>query len=227
MATATYDQAFVDALLKDIILPGVDALLDSRYFSDLRAGTLTTRRLQGFAIQHYIHNMGILKAFAIGMTQHAANDRAFMAYAEAQHEEITHPNLCKGFGISLGLIEEDFQNALPCFGALTHTAVCIHDVYLANEVQMRANALSNETMVQRYCTQFDDYLAKPPYNMDAKQRRFFTIHKGADMEHTERSAKAIAATANSDADRERIMAICRHMAKLKLAKFESIYDEYA
>jgi pyrroloquinoline quinone (PQQ) biosynthesis protein C len=216
MTTATSNQAFVDSLLKDIILPGVDDLLDSRYFRDLRAGALTTRRLQGFAIQHYIHNMGILKAFAIGMVQQAYSNRAFMAYAEAQHEELTHPNLCKQFGISLGLTEDDFEHALPCFGPLAHTAVCIHDIYLANEVQMRANALSNETMVQRYCTQFDDYLAKPPYNMDAKQRRFFIIHKGADMEHTERSAKAIAEKATSDEDRERVTAICRHMAKLKL-----------
>lgn len=227
MATATENQGFVDSLLKDIILPGVDDLLDSRYFRDLRAGTLTTRRLQGFSIQHYIHNMGILKAFALGAAQHATSNRAFMAYAQGMNEELTHPDLCKRFGLSLGLTEADFENAMPCFGPLTHTAVCIHDIYLANEVQMRANALSNETMVQRYCTQFDEYLAKPPYNMDAKQRRFFTIHKGADMEHTERSAKAIAQMATSDDDRERVTAICRHMAKLKLQKFDSIYDEYA
>jgi hypothetical protein len=56
MATANGNQAFVDSLLSDIIIPGVDNLLDSRYFRDLRAGTLS--QLQGFAIQHYIHNMG-------------------------------------------------------------------------------------------------------------------------------------------------------------------------
>jgi pyrroloquinoline quinone (PQQ) biosynthesis protein C len=227
MATATDSQAFVDSLLNDIILPGVDDLLDSRYFRDLRAGKLTVRRMQGFAIQHYIHNMGILKAFALGAAQHASTDRAFMAYAQGMGEELTHPAMCKRFGISLGLTEEDFINAQPAFGALAHTAVCIHDMYLANEVQMRANGLSNETMVQRYATEFDDYLSKAPYDLDAKQRQFFIVHKGADIEHTARAAKAIAEQATTDKDRDKVTAICKHMAKLKLGKFDSIYDEYA
>jgi pyrroloquinoline quinone (PQQ) biosynthesis protein C len=115
MATATDNQAFVDSLLNDIILPGVDDLLDSRYFRDLRAGKLTVRRMQGFSIQHYIHNMGILKAFALGAAQHAPSDRAFMAYAQGMGEELTHPALCMRFGISLGLTEEDFTNAQPVF----------------------------------------------------------------------------------------------------------------
>ena len=227
MATATDNQAFVDSLLNDIILPGVDDLLDSRYFRDLRAGKLTVRRMQGFSIQHYIHNMGILKAFALGAAQHAPSDRAFMAYAQGMGEELTHPALCMRFGISLGLTEEDFTNAQPVFGALTHTAVCIHDMYLATEVQMRANGLSNETMVQHYSTEFDDYLSKAPYDMDAKQRAFFIVHKGADVEHTARAAKALTEQATSDEDRAKVIAICTHMAKLKLGKFDSIYDEYA
>lgn len=227
MATATDNQSFVDSLLNDIILPGVDNLLDSRYFRDLRAGKLTVRRLQGFAIQHYVHNMGILKAFALGAAQHASSDRAFMAYATGMGEELTHPNLCMKFGISLGLTEADFASPQPVFGALTHTAVCIHDMFVANEVQMRANGLSNETMVQRYSTEFDDYLSKSPYDMDNKQRAFFIVHKGADVEHTARAAKAITEQATSDEDRSKVVAICQHMAKLKLGKFDSIYDEYA
>ena len=227
MATTTDNQAFVDSLVNEIILPGVDALLGSRYFHDLRAGKLTIRRMQGFAIQHYIHNMGILKAFALGAAQHASTDRAFMAYAQGMGEELTHPAMCKRFGISLGLTEKDFTDAQPVFGALAHTAVCIHYMYLANEVQMRANGLSNETMVQHYATEFDDYLSKAPYNLDANQREFFIVHKGADIEHTARAAKAIAEQATSDEERSKVTAICRHMAKLKLGKFDSIYDEYA
>ena len=150
-----------------------------------------------------------------------------MAYAQGMGEELTHPAMCKRFGISLGLTEEDFINAQPAFGALAHTAVCIHDMYLANEVQMRANGLSNETMVQRYATEFDDYLSKAPYDLDAKQRQFFIVHKGADIEHTARAAKAIAEQATTDKDRDKVTAICKHMAKLKLGKFDSIYDEYA
>ena len=68
MTTNTGNRQFVDSVLRDIIQPGTDRLMESRYFSDLRAGKLTTRRIQGFALQHYIHNMGILKAFALGAT---------------------------------------------------------------------------------------------------------------------------------------------------------------
>jgi pyrroloquinoline quinone (PQQ) biosynthesis protein C len=150
-----------------------------------------------------------------------------MAYARGIGEELTHPGLCMRFGIAMGLTEADFIDAQPVFGPLTHTAVCIHDIYLANEVQMRANALSNETMVQRYATEFDDYLAKAPYDLDIKQRAFFIVHKGADIEHTSRAAKAITEQASTDEERAKVIAICTHMAKLKLGKFDSIYDEYA
>ena len=50
-------QAFVDSVVKEIIQPGVDRLMESRYFSELRQGKLSKRRLQGWAIQHYIHNV--------------------------------------------------------------------------------------------------------------------------------------------------------------------------
>ena len=39
--------------------------------------------------------------------------------------------------------------------------------------------------------------------------------------------KAIAEQATTDKDRDKVTAICKHMAKLKLGKFDSIYDEYA
>jgi pyrroloquinoline quinone (PQQ) biosynthesis protein C len=171
--------------------------------------------------------MGILKAFALGATQHAADDRTFTAYATAMSEELTHPNMCKTLGFSLGLTEKDFDKAVPVPGALVHTAVCIHGIFLVSVAEMRATALSNETMVQRYAAEFDEYLSKEPYNMSAEAREFFIVHKGADIEHTERSAAAIAESATSDEDQEKVRTICRNMAGFKLGKFDSIYDEYA
>ena len=227
MATDVGNRQFVDEITNEIIQPGVERLLESRYFSDLRAGTLSVRRLQGFAIQHYIHNMGVLKMFALGAAQHAASDRTFMAYGEAMGEELTHPNMSKKFGMYLGLTEADFDSAVPVYGALTHTAVCLHGVFLVSMAEMRANALSNETMVQRYATEFDEYLAKEPYNVPEDAREFFIVHKGADVEHTERAANAIAQLVETDQDREKVRAVCRNMAKLKLGKFDSIYEEYA
>jgi pyrroloquinoline quinone (PQQ) biosynthesis protein C len=226
MTTKTCNRQFIDSVIREIIQPGTDRLMESRYFSDLRAGKLTARRIQGFALQHYIHNMGILKAFALGATQHAADNRAFTAYATAMGEELTHPNMCKTLGFSLGLTEKDFEKAVPVRGALVHTAACIHGIFLVSVAEMRAMALSNETMVQRYAAEFDEYLSKDPYNMSEEAREFFIVHKGADIEHTERAAAAIAESVTSDEDQEKIRTMCRNMAGFKLGKFDSIYDEY-
>jgi hypothetical protein len=46
------NQSFVDSVLREIIHPGVEQLMNSRYFTELRAGQLSRRRLQGFAVQH-------------------------------------------------------------------------------------------------------------------------------------------------------------------------------
>jgi len=72
MATRVGGREFVDSVIKDIIRPGVETLIESRYFNDLRNGKLTVRRMQGFAIQHYVHNMVVLKMFALGAAQKAA-----------------------------------------------------------------------------------------------------------------------------------------------------------
>jgi pyrroloquinoline quinone (PQQ) biosynthesis protein C len=142
-------------------------------------------------------------------------------------EELTHPNMCKTLGFALGLTEKDFDKAVPVPGALVHTAVCIHGIFLVSVAEMRATALSNETMVQRYAAEFDEYLSKEPYNMSEEAREFFIVHKGADIEHTERAAAAIAESATSEEDQEKVRRICRNMAGFKLSKFDSIYDEYA
>ncbi len=226
MATQVGSREFVDSVIKDIIRPGLETLMESRYFNDLRNGKLTVRRMQGFAIQHYIHNMVVLKMFALGAAQNAANDRTFMAYANAMDEELTHPNMSKKFGISLGLTEDHFDRAVPVYGALAHTAACIHGLYLGSVGEMRALTLSNETMVQCYATEFDTYLQGEPYSISDEAREFFIVHKGADIEHTERATNAIAELVTTDEEQEKVRAMCRNMAKFKLGKFDSIYDEY-
>ena len=225
MATETPAKRFVEEIVREIIEPGVARLLDSRYFADLRAGRLTKRRMQGFAIQHYRHNMGILKGFALLAVQSAAHNDLFRAYAGGLEEELTHPDMCKTFGFALGLTDDDFEKALPTYGCLAHTAACLHDMYLATPAEMRANALSNETMVQRYSTEFDAHLRD--YGIPEAALEFFIVHKGADLEHTERAANAIARLATTDDVQERVRAVCRNMARFKLGKFDSIYDDYA
>ncbi len=226
MATQTDNQRFVDEITREIIGPGVERLLESRYFTALRAGKLTTRQLGGFAIQHYIHNMAILKGFTLLAAQHAADDAAFMTFAGGLYEEFTHPAMCRKFGRALGLSDDDFEGARPAYGCLLHTAAVIHGMYLAQPIEVRASALANETMVQRYAGEFDVHLRKH-YDIPDDALEFFVVHQGADIEHTARAAKAIAELADSDEDRERVRQVCRNMARLKLGKFDAIYEEYA
>jgi hypothetical protein len=51
-------QAFVGSRTKEIIRPGVEQLMESRYFTDLRTFRTTAARL---ALQHYPHNLALLK----------------------------------------------------------------------------------------------------------------------------------------------------------------------
>ena len=226
MATDVTNSRFVDEVIRDIIEPGTERLMESRYFTDLRSGKLTTRRLQGFSIQHYIHNMAVLKLIVLGAVQRATNDGPFMAVVEALNEEVSHPALAKKFGLALGLSETDFERPLPAYGCLLHTGAVLHGVFLGGEVDLLTVLLSNETMVQRYATEFDANL-RTYYDIPEEALEFFVVHKGADVEHTARSANAIAGMATTDEDQERVRVMCRNMARLKLGKFDSIYDEYA
>ncbi|PZC47327.1 MAG: Pyrroloquinoline quinone (PQQ) biosynthesis protein C [Chloroflexi bacterium] len=226
MTTDAKNSRFVDEVIQDIIQPGVEQLMDSRYFTDLRSGKLTTRRLQGFSIQHYIHNMGVLKLAALGAVQRATDDGAFLGVVGALNEEVAHPVMARKFGLALGLTEADFDRATPAYGCLLHTAACLHGVFLGGSIDLLTLLLSNETMVQRYATEFNTYL-REHYDVPEDAMEFFTVHMGADIEHTARSANTIAVMATSDEDQERVRVMCRNMARLKLGKFDSIYEEYA
>ena len=48
---------FVESILKEIIHPGVEQLMSTRFFTELRAGKLSKKRIQGFAVQHYFPTM--------------------------------------------------------------------------------------------------------------------------------------------------------------------------
>jgi len=46
------NKAIVDAVRREVVEPGIERLIDNLYFSELRKGTLSKRRLQGWALQH-------------------------------------------------------------------------------------------------------------------------------------------------------------------------------
>ena len=82
MATSAGNQRFVDEITQEIIQPGVERLMESRYFTALRTGELTTRQLGGFAIQHYIHNMAVLKGFALVAVERVDGEQAHAVHGD-------------------------------------------------------------------------------------------------------------------------------------------------
>ena len=73
-------KAIVQSVIKEIVQPGMERLMESRYFSELRDGKLSIKRLQGWAIQHYLHNKAIIKSFALGMVKNAHDQELFNYY---------------------------------------------------------------------------------------------------------------------------------------------------
>jgi pyrroloquinoline quinone (PQQ) biosynthesis protein C len=219
-------QAFVDSVIKEIIQPGVDRLMESRYFSELRQGKLSKRRLQGWAIQHYIHNIALLKGFALCMVKNGHEPDLFNYFLYQLNEEQYHPDLAKKFGLAIGLTDEEFQKAVPVFECLAHTSKTIHGMLLGSASENRASALVNETMVCRYSEEFNDALRKH-YGLDNKALQFFTAHSVADQEHTKMAADVIMRHAQTDHQLELVRDSARHMVRFKIAKFDGIYDAYA
>lgn len=219
-------QAFVDSVIKEIIQPGVDRLMALPYFTELRAGKLSTKRLQGWALQHYLHNLALLKGFALCMVKNSHDPELFKYFLYQMNEEQHHPELAKKFGLAIGLREEDFDKATPIFECLAHTSKTIHGMLLGSAPENRASALVNETMVCRYSEEHIHAL-KQHYGLNDKQIQFFTVHAVADQEHTEMASRLIAKHAVSEREQELVRQAARHMVRFKIAKFEGIYNAYA
>lgn len=219
-------QAFVDSVIKEIIEPGVDRLMELPYFTELRAGKLSMKKLQGWALQHYLHNVALLKGFALCMVKNSHEPDLFKYFLYQLNEEQYHPDLAKKFGLAIGLQEEDFAKALPIFECLSHTAKTIHGMLLGSASENRASALVNETMVCRYSEEHITAL-RTHYGLNDKAIQFFTVHAVADQEHTAMAGAIIAKHANNERQQELVREAARHMVRYKIAKFEGIHKAYA
>ena len=219
-------EAFVESITKEIIQPGVDQLMGSRYFTELRSGKLSTRRLQGWALQHYLHNVALLKGFALCMVKTSHEPDLFKYFLYQLNEEQYHPDLAKKFGLAIGLEEADFEKAVPIFECLAHTSKTIHGMLMGSAAENRAAALVNESMVRRYSEEFNTQLRKH-YGLDDKALQFFTVHSVADQEHTKMAAEVIARHANTERQQQLVRESARHMVRFKLEKFAGIYNAYA
>ena len=94
-------QSFVNSVRREIIQPGVEQLMNGRFFSEVREGKLSRRRLQGFALQHYLSNHAINKGLAFCMVRNASNPPAYNQFVELFVEEASHPDLMKRFGLAI------------------------------------------------------------------------------------------------------------------------------
>lgn len=219
------NQAFIDDLMREIVNPGVEQLMNSRFFTELRAGKLSKRRLQGFAVQHYLSNHVINKGLAFLMVRNANNQPMYEQFAELFTEEQSHPGLMKRFGEAVGLNDEDFKNGIMIFECVAHTAGIIRGMFVGMPAETRAGALVNETMVCRYSEEFDTALEKH-YGLDSRARTFFIVHGKVDKEHTAMAAETIARNANTEREKELVRVAAKNMVRFKLAKFDGIYDTY-
>jgi len=219
-------EAIVQSVMQEIVEPGIQRLMESRYFTDLREGKLSVRRLQGWSIQHYLHNKAILRAFALGMVKNAHDADLFGYFTNQFNEEQTHPDLAKKFGFALGLNEQDFTDATQIFECQIHSARTIYNTLVGIPPQNRASALTSESMVCRYSDEFNTYLPRH-YSLADDALEFFTVHMVADKEHTAQSAQLIARTIKTPRDERLVRESAHYMVRIKLGKFEGIYREYA
>jgi pyrroloquinoline quinone (PQQ) biosynthesis protein C len=217
--------SFVESLVNDIVKPGLQSLMQTQYFSELRHGTLSDRRLKGFALQHYITNVTLNKGFALCMVKYAHDADLYKHFAYQYNEEQYHPDLVKRFGLALGLKEEDFGEEIFIFECLSHTGAAIRGMLAGSPAENRTWALVNESMVCRYSEEFATYLPKN-YKLPDDALEFFRVHWVADQDHTQRAAQVITRFANTPREQDRVRQIAHHAVRFKIAKFDGIYREY-
>ena len=217
---------FVESVMHEIINPGVEQLMNTRFFTELSAGKLSRKRLQGFAVQHYLSNHVINKGLAFLMVRNANNQPMYDQFVELFTEEQSHPGLMKRFGLAIGLTDADFDNGIMIFECVAHTAAIIRGMFVGAPAETRVGALVNETMVQRYSDEFDAALEKH-YGLDSRARTFFAVHGKVDQEHTAMAADTVAKFANTDREKQLVRVAAKNMVRFKIAKFDGIYDTYA
>jgi pyrroloquinoline quinone (PQQ) biosynthesis protein C len=90
----------------------------------------------------------------------------------------------------------------------------------------RSSALTSESMVCRYSEEFNSYL-RSNYRMTGDALEFFTVHMTADKEHTAQSAELIARAIKTPRDERIVRENAQYMVRIKLGKFDGIYQAYA
>jgi pyrroloquinoline quinone (PQQ) biosynthesis protein C len=217
---------FVRSVVIEIIEPGVERLMNGPFFSELREGRLSRRRLQGWALQQHYRNVELLKGFALLMVKYAHDPDLFGYFSYQYNEEQNHPDLTKKFGYALGLKDEDFQQVIPLFECMLHTSVTIRGMLTGSLPENRASALVNETAICRHSEEFYNALRKH-YGLGDSELEFFTVHTVADKDHTARAVEILACYTKTPRDQQLVQQSARNTMQLKLGKFDGIYRGYS
>ena len=103
----------IDELMSDIIEPGIQRLMQTRYFTELRSGDLSPRRIQAWALEHYLYNITIAKGQVICMFKYAHDPELYNAFAEKFAEEQTPSEPGQAFRVCHGAQGRRFQGCPP------------------------------------------------------------------------------------------------------------------
>jgi pyrroloquinoline quinone (PQQ) biosynthesis protein C len=220
------NSTFVDSVIREIVAPGVEKLMKSPFFFELQQGKLSIRRLQGWSIQHYLHNKALLKGFALCMVKNAHIPDLYDYFNYQFNEEQTHPDLAKRFGLALGLKDEDFSNATQIFECFAHTSKTIRGMMLGSPGENRVSGLVDETMVQRYSQEFDMCMRKH-YKLEDSALQFFLVHKAVDEDHIKMASDIIARFTDSPVMEQRVREMADYAVRFKIGKFDGIYRYYS
>ena len=87
--------------------------------------------------------------------------------------------------------------------------------------------MSDETIVQAYSKEMAGHLARPPYSMPPEAIEFFTIHGFVDVDHSAHAADGVARLVRSEHDKQLVRQTVQSKVRLKLAKWQAVYDHYA
>jgi pyrroloquinoline quinone (PQQ) biosynthesis protein C len=215
----------IQSVMTEVIEPGIQRLLEGRYFTELREGRLSRRRIQAWALQHYLYNITIAKGQVICMFKYAHDPELYGAFAKKFTEEQQHPNLVKRFGAAMGLKDEDFQKARPTFENLLHMSVVLRNRYLGSPIETRISGFTNETILTRYSDEFDTHLRKH-YGLNDQGCQFFTMHKVADEEHTRDAANYVRRHCPFG-EEQVVYDVADWIVRLNIMKFDGLYHAYA
>ena len=219
-------QQFMDEIMDKIIEPGRRRILEVRYFSEMREGKLSIKRLQGWALQHYLYNMAIHKGQILCMMKYAHDPELYKVFADKFKDEQGHPTLAKRFGFALGLKEEDFDDATPIYENVCHIGAVLRHRFLGFPIESRASGFANESMISCYAVEFDKNLRKH-YSLPDEAVQWFSKHAVLDIDHARTAADFVVKQDLSPRQQRLVREISDYNVRLNIAKFEGLYQAYA